>query len=176
MYLYIVFFVLAVRLLCLFSTQIFQILHITFEYSEGGMDRQGYSSPSPLFSPSFHTASPFPGSFLLVYLCPFHSLSETPLNRHRNVYVQLTPQAGLPLKTIRIFWSHCWTVYRNFSLYTIYWRCAYCLELVFGRIFKIPRCWTFFCEKSRHTPLRYMVCPFSVIICGSFFTWIIITL
>ena len=30
-----------------FSTQIFQILHITFVYSEGGMDRQGYASPSP---------------------------------------------------------------------------------------------------------------------------------
>ena len=37
-----------------FSTQIFQILHITFVYSEGGMDRQGYASPfsRPLSFPS----------------------------------------------------------------------------------------------------------------------------
>jgi hypothetical protein len=122
-----------------------------------------------LYSPSSHPASPFPGPFLPVSLCPVHSLSETPLNRHRNVYVK-------SLKTIQIFWFHRWTVYRNFSLYIIFWSCAYCLELVFGWIFKIPSCWTFFCEKSWHTPLRYMVCPFSVIICGSFFTWIIITL
>jgi hypothetical protein len=35
--------VMYVRLLCLFSTPIFQILHITFVYSEGGMDSQGYA-------------------------------------------------------------------------------------------------------------------------------------
>jgi hypothetical protein len=140
----------------LFSTQIFQILHITFAYSEGGMDRQGYASPFSrplllplLFSPSSRPsspfsqpASPFPWPFLPVSLCPVHFLSETPLSRHRNVYVKLTPQSGQPLKTIRIFWSHRWTVYRSFSLYIIYWRCAYCLVLVFGRIFKIPSCWT----------------------------------
>ena len=76
-----------------FSTQIFQILHITF-----------------VFRFSFPRAS----------LCPVHSLSKTPVNRHRNVYVKLTPQSGQPLKTIRIFWSHRWTVYRSFSLYIIY--------------------------------------------------------
>jgi hypothetical protein len=180
------FFDLSVRLLCLLSTQIFQILHITIVYSEGGMDRQGYASSFSrplllplLFSPSSHTASSFPGPFLPVSLYPVHSLSEIPLNRHRNVYVKLTPQSGQPLKTIWIFWSHRWTVYRSFRLYIIYWRCAYCLELVFGRIFdqnsellNLAN----FCEKSWHTPLRYMVCPFSVIICGSFLTWIIITL
>ena len=101
------------------------------------------SRPSSPFShpasPFSHPASHFPGSFLPVSLYPYHSLNETPLNRHRNVYVKLTPQSGQPLKTIRIFWSHRWTV---FNLYIIYWRCAYCLELVFGRIFKIPSCWT----------------------------------
>ena len=104
----------------LFSTHIFQILHITFAYSEGGMDRQGYASPFSrplllplLFSPSSRPsspfsqpASPFPWPFLPVSLCPVHFLSETPLSRHRNVYVKLTPQSGQPLKTIRIFWSH----------------------------------------------------------------------
>ena len=101
------FFVLSVRLLCLLSTQIFQILHITIVYSEGGMDRQGYASSFSrplllplLFSPSSHTASSFPGPFLPVSLYPVHSLSEIPLNRHRNVYVKLTPQSGQPLKTI----------------------------------------------------------------------------
>jgi hypothetical protein len=76
-----------------FSTHIFQILHITF-----------------VFRFSFPRAS----------LYPVYSLSKTPLNRHRNVYVELTPQSGQPLKTIRIFWSHRWTVYRSFSLYIIY--------------------------------------------------------
>ena len=76
-----------------FSTQIFQILHFTF-----------------VFRFSFPRAS----------LCHVYSLSKTPLNRHRNVYVKLTPQSGQPLKTIRIFWSHRWTVYRSFSLYIIY--------------------------------------------------------
>ena len=57
-------FFLPVRLLCLFSTQIFEILHKTFVYSDGGMDRQGYvflfSRPlllPLLFSPSFHSVS-----------------------------------------------------------------------------------------------------------------------
>ena len=122
---------------------------ITFVYSEGGMDRQGYASPFScplllplLFSPSSCPSSPFPGPFLLISLYPVHSLSEIPLNCHRNVYVKLTPQSDQPLKTIRIFWSHRWMVYRSFSLYIIYWRCPYCLELVFGRIFKIPSCLT----------------------------------
>jgi hypothetical protein len=122
---------------------------ITFVYSEGGMDRQGYASPFScplllplLFSPSSCPSSPFPGPFLLISLYPVHSLSEIPLNCHRNVYVKLTPQSDQPLKTIRIFWSHRWMVYRSFSLYIIYWRCAYCLELVFGRVFKILSCWT----------------------------------
>ena len=77
-------------------------------------------SPSRPSSPFSQPTSPFPGSFLLVSLYPLHSLSETPLNCHRNVYVKLTPQSGQSLKTIRIFWSHCWTVYRSFSLYIIY--------------------------------------------------------
>jgi hypothetical protein len=76
-----------------FSTQIFQILHFTF-----------------VFRFSFPRAS----------LYHVYSLSKTPLNRHRNVYVKLNPQSGQPLKTIRIFWSHRWTVYRSFSLYIIY--------------------------------------------------------
>jgi hypothetical protein len=42
------------------------------------------------------------------------------VNRHRNFYIKWTPQSGQPLKTIRIFWSHRWTVYRSFSLYIIY--------------------------------------------------------
>ena len=96
----------------LFSTQIFQILHITFAYSEGGMDRQGYAFPFSrplllplLFSPSSRPsspfsqpASPFPWPFLPVSLCPVHFLSETLLSCHRNVYVKLTPQSGQPLK------------------------------------------------------------------------------
>jgi hypothetical protein len=100
---------------------------ITFVYSEGGMDRQGYASPFScplllplLFSPSSCPSSPFPGPFLLISLYPVHSLSEIPLNCHRNVYVKLTPQSDQPLKTIRIFWSHRWMVYRSFSLYIIY--------------------------------------------------------
>jgi hypothetical protein len=48
------------------------------------------SRPSSPFS---HPTSPFPGPFLPVSLYPVHSLSETPLNRHRNVYVKLTPQS-----------------------------------------------------------------------------------
>ena len=75
-----------------FSTQIFQILQKTF-----------------IFRFSFPRAS----------LYPVYSLSKTHLNRYRNVYVKLTPQSGQPLKTIRIFWSHRWTVYRSFSLYII---------------------------------------------------------
>ena len=120
------------------------------------MDRQAYASLfschfllpllfSPSSRPSFpfsQPTSPFPGPFLPVSLYPVHFLIETPLNCHRNVYVKLTPQSGQPLKIIRIFWSHHWTVYRSFSLYIIYWRCAYCLELVFGRIFKMSSCWT----------------------------------
>jgi hypothetical protein len=39
----------------------------------------------------------------------------------------------------------------------IYWRCAYCLELVFGQISQLLNLANF-CEKSWHTPLRYMVC------------------
>ena len=48
-----------------------------------------FSFPS-CFPPSSHPASPFPGPFLPVSLYYVHSLSETPLNRHRNVYVKLT--------------------------------------------------------------------------------------
>ena len=50
-----------------------------------------YPSSCPS-SPSSHPTSPFPRPFLPVSLYPVHSLSETPLNRHRNVYVKLTPQ------------------------------------------------------------------------------------
>ena len=82
--------------------QISQILHITFVYSEGGMDRQGYASPFsrplllPLLPPLFSflpPASPFSRSPYTL-----STLSETPLNCHRNVYVRLTPQSGQPLK------------------------------------------------------------------------------
>ena len=132
MYLYIVFLCLSVHLLCLFSIQIFQILHITFA-----------------FRFSFPRAS----------LYPVHSLSKTPLNRHRNVYVKLTPQSGQPLKTIRIFWSHRWTVYRSFSLYiilkmSILFRIGIQTNFQNSELLNLDN----FCEKSWHMPLRYMVC------------------
>jgi hypothetical protein len=53
------------------------------------MDRHGYASP---FSRPLLLALPPLFSFPPVSLYPVHSLSETPLNRHRNVYVKLTPQ------------------------------------------------------------------------------------
>jgi hypothetical protein len=43
-----------------------------------------YPSSCPS-SPSSHPTSPFPRPFLPVSLYPVHSLSETPLNRHKNV-------------------------------------------------------------------------------------------
>jgi hypothetical protein len=104
------------------------------------------------FLPPHFSFSPFS-------LYPVHSLSETPLNCHRNVYVKLTPQSGQLLKTIRIFWSHRWTVYRNFSLYYILKMC-----ILFGigirtnfqnsKLLNLAN----FCEESWHTPLQYMVC------------------
>ena len=75
----------------------------------------------PCYGTAFLRLTPgFPGPFLPVSLYPVHSLSETALNCHRNVYVKLTPQSGQSLKSNRIFWSPCWTFYRSFSLYIIY--------------------------------------------------------
>jgi hypothetical protein len=107
-----------------FSTQIFQILHIMF-----------------VFRFSIPRAS----------LYPVHSLSKTPLNRHRNVNVKLTTQSGQPLKTIRIFWSHRWTVDRSFSLCIIY-ILKMCILFWIGirRIFELLNLANF-CEKSWHT-------------------------
>ena len=90
MYLYFFF------LSCLFSTQIFQILHnVCIQWRWDGQAGVRFSllSPSSPSPPVFsHSTSPFPGPFLPLSLYPVHSLSETPLNRHRNVYVKLTPQ------------------------------------------------------------------------------------
>ena len=58
-------------------------------FSPSSRPSSPFSHPASPFS---HPASHFPGSFLPVSLYPYHSLNETPLNRHRNVYVKLTPQ------------------------------------------------------------------------------------
>ena len=86
-------------------------------------------SPSSLFS---HPLLLSPG---LPIPCP---LSQW--NRHRNVYVRLTPQSGQPLKPSK-FSGPIAGRFTEVSVYILYWRCPYCLELVFRRIFKIPS-WT----------------------------------
>jgi hypothetical protein len=118
-----------------------------------------------LFSHSSHPASPFPGPFLPVSLYPVHSLSETPLNRHRNVYVKLTPQNHPNFLVPSL------DGLQKFQF--IYYILKMCILFGIGIRTKFQNSELLnlanFCEKSWHTPLRYMVCPFSVIICGSFF-------
>ena len=111
-------------------------------------------SVPPVHPLCYGTASPFPRPFLPVSLYPVHSLSETPLNRHRNVFVKLTSQNhpnflvpsldGLQkfqfiyyiLKMCILFGIGIRTNFQNSELLNL----------------------ANFCEKSWHTPLRYMVC------------------
>ena len=115
------------------------------------MDRRGYASP---FSRPLLLALPPLFSFPPVSLYPVHSLSETPLNRHRNVYVKLTPQNhpnflvpsldGLQ-KFQFIFYILKMCILLGIGIRTIFQN---------SELLNLAN----FCEKSWHTPLRYMVC------------------